>query len=337
MKASSQQNERCNKPPKYVAIVPLRFVVVACCTVALLAFALGRVARATVLHSMVASVDEELWRSDDAVTGFRIWDAANQGITTFTAAVEQQCQDEPEAPTARCGQLLTTIRFLRQEQLLSQQNIQDAFVTIARRSDLDILFHHCVQRANAGWICTVGLNDSKMLIATWPEHGHATFDISVCGDDDNRDWMVTQVLPIVQDVYKQDGTNAAARQPLVEWIFKHRGFGETNEPENPYDSDLERLLERGKVVSKQHLASVQTDFQRVDIYDFHTLPGLEAFHAYWKDPAFADRLPKNRIVLLDNVLQSTLLGDAAYHEALVHPALMAHVNPRRVAVIGRLL
>jgi spermidine synthase len=39
-------------------------------------------------------------------------------------------------------------------------------------------------------------------------------------------------------------------------------------------------------------------------------------------------------VLLDLVVQSTLRGDAAYHEALVHPALMAHPNPRRVAIIG---
>jgi spermidine synthase len=28
------------------------------------------------------------------------------------------------------------------------------------------------------------------------------------------------------------------------------------------------------------------------------------------------------------------VGDAAYHEALVHPALFAHKNPKRVAIIG---
>ncbi len=33
-------------------------------------------------------------------------------------------------------------------------------------------------------------------------------------------------------------------------------------------------------------------------------------------------------------MQSRRSGDAAYHEALVHPAMFAHVNPKRVAIIG---
>jgi spermidine synthase len=40
------------------------------------------------------------------------------------------------------------------------------------------------------------------------------------------------------------------------------------------------------------------------------------------------------MVFLDGLLQSRRVGDAAYHEALVHPALFAHPNPRRVAIIG---
>lgn len=36
----------------------------------------------------------------------------------------------------------------------------------------------------------------------------------------------------------------------------------------------------------------------------------------------------------DGVLQSSLYGDAPYHEALVHPVMIAHPNPRRVAIIG---
>jgi spermidine synthase len=42
----------------------------------------------------------------------------------------------------------------------------------------------------------------------------------------------------------------------------------------------------------------------------------------------------DRIVFLDGMLQSRRVGDAAYHEALVHPALLAHPNPKRVAIIG---
>lgn len=33
-------------------------------------------------------------------------------------------------------------------------------------------------------------------------------------------------------------------------------------------------------------------------------------------------------------MQSTSKGERAYHESLVHPAMFAHPNPNRVAVIG---
>ena len=36
----------------------------------------------------------------------------------------------------------------------------------------------------------------------------------------------------------------------------------------------------------------------------------------------------------DGVMQSRRSGNAAYHEALVHPAVFAHPNPKRIAVIG---
>ena len=43
----------------------------------------------------------------------------------------------------------------------------------------------------------------------------------------------------------------------------------------------------------------------------------------------------NQWLFLDGVMQSSYLGDAAYHEALVHPAMLAHsVGPKRVAIIG---
>lgn len=39
-------------------------------------------------------------------------------------------------------------------------------------------------------------------------------------------------------------------------------------------------------------------------------------------------------MFLDGVLQSRRSGDAAYHEALVHPSMFAHDGPKRVAIIG---
>ena len=42
----------------------------------------------------------------------------------------------------------------------------------------------------------------------------------------------------------------------------------------------------------------------------------------------------DKILFLDGVQQSSLHGEAANHEALVHPAMLAHNNPKRVAIIG---
>lgn len=42
----------------------------------------------------------------------------------------------------------------------------------------------------------------------------------------------------------------------------------------------------------------------------------------------------DRRVYLDGTLQSTLKGNEPYHEALVHPGMFTHANPRRVAIIG---
>lgn len=39
-------------------------------------------------------------------------------------------------------------------------------------------------------------------------------------------------------------------------------------------------------------------------------------------------------MFLDGVLQSSSLGDSVYHEGLIHPGMLVHPNPKRVAIIG---
>lgn len=42
----------------------------------------------------------------------------------------------------------------------------------------------------------------------------------------------------------------------------------------------------------------------------------------------------DRILYLEGAMQSSLYGDEAYHESLVHPGMFSHPDPRRVAIIG---
>ena len=54
---------------------------------------------------------------------------------------------------------------------------------------------------------------------------------------------------------------------------------------------------------------------------------------YRSSDALAARRPQ-RMVFLDGWVQSTLFHEAAYHEALVHPAMFSALNAKRVAIIG---
>ena len=94
-------------------------------------------------------------------------------------------------------------------------------------------------------------------------------------------------------------------------------------------------------LARFQIVSSETNFQRVDIYDV-LRPQFQSYDDYTKtqsvDGSYQATHPEffepDRIVFLDGVSQSRKTGDAAYHEALVHPTMFAHKNPKRVAIIG---
>jgi spermidine synthase len=49
------------------------------------------------------------------------------------------------------------------------------------------------------------------------------------------------------------------------------------------------------------------------------------------DPAF---VTPDRLLFLDGTIQSMTSAERVYHEAMVHPAMFAHPNPKRVAILG---
>ena len=86
---------------------------------------------------------------------------------------------------------------------------------------------------------------------------------------------------------------------------------------------------------------MKTAFQTVDIWDVIN-PKFLSSYRYKKsltsdgsyEASHPDLFLPDRQVYLDGTMQSTRKGNEAYHEALVHPGLLAHNNPRRVAIIG---
>lgn len=88
------------------------------------------------------------------------------------------------------------------------------------------------------------------------------------------------------------------------------------------------------------MTSVETDFQRIDIYDviFEETEMKGYKKSLVNDVSYESRhkslFRPNRVIYLDGWIQSSLKSEAAYHEALVQPALFTHSNPKRVAIIG---
>ena len=64
---------------------------------------------------------------------------------------------------------------------------------------------------------------------------------------------------------------------------------------------------------KEHVCSQKTPFQQVDIIETKNL---------------------GRVVILDKKVQSAELDEFIYHEALVHPAMITHPNPKSVLILG---
>merc|ERR1740124_1451606 len=91
---------------------------------------------------------------------------------------------------------------------------------------------------------------------------------------------------------------------------------------------------------KKQVTSATTNFQKFDVVDFLSsdeinydsyLRSLTGDSSYESKHAELYRL--ERVLFLDGVMQSSRKGIEAYHEALVHPAMFAHGNPEKVAMI----
>jgi len=182
------------------------------------------------------------------------------------------------------------------------------------------------------------LLESHIAFHTWPEEGVITLDLFTCGPN-----PLIPVLPSVVRLFgvpsdpQDDGEPMEA--PTYLWAHKLRGFRDKS---NTYSADLGKYcLNIMDFDIKQEVASVQTDFQHIHIYD--------VIHPRFRDLASYNRSLSNdgsyeadnaelflpdRIVFLDGIIQSTRLGEEPYHESLVHPGMFAHPNPRYVAIIG---
>jgi len=229
--------------------------------------------------------------------------------------------------------------FLNSEELLAQ-----AMVDVVADSRLTLLSYHCHTLVPTGVSCVGVLLESHISFHTWPTEGVITLDLFTCGAA-----PLLPVLPVIERLF------AIPRPPLFEgeevrkpgmlWSHKLRGFRaemEHGDTDALSSSDLgEDVLGDNTYDLKEEVASVQTPFQRIDIYnliDSRKLTAADYERSLSNDGSYQSQHPElfapNKVVFLDGVKQSSLNGDAGYHESLVHPGMFMHDDPKRVAIIG---
>lgn len=257
--------------------------------------------------------------------------------------------------------LLVDIKNVDSDFLNSDVRLAEAMVDVVNLSKLTLLSYHCHNLIPQGVSCVGVLLESHISFHTWPEAGVITLDLFTCGSG-----KLVPLVPIVESLFAIPQVGSLLK-PFTKWIHKLRGFryeeyddvlmkdlgimlsdsnyGIKNEVSNAILATVFRIVvsfyENSISINNfittlqfSKIGTIQTPFQRIDVFDtiFQIQNQSNAFRAYMKEnPQF---YKPERTVFLDGVIQSTNFNKEAYHEALVHPAMFAHSNPKRVAIIG---
>jgi len=250
--------------------------------------------------------------------------------------------------------LLVDIKDVDSNFLNSEERLAHAMIELINESKLTLLSYHCHSLVPVGVSCAGVLLESHVAFHTWPMEGVITMDLFTCGGG-----LLIPTLPSIEKLFGVPSAPSEGEdpedvpKPTLLWSHKLRGFREGFAPgyvrsKNPLDGSLGRhVLGKLDFDLKRPLLSTKTAIQSVNIYEVME-PKSRDINAYYESLASPTGTPTedsyeatnpesfgpNKILFLDDVVQSTSYGDAAYHESIVHPSMMAHSNPQRVAILG---
>ncbi|NYT61303.1 polyamine aminopropyltransferase [Alcaligenaceae bacterium] len=148
------------------------------------------------------------------------------------------------------------------------------------------------------------LAESHLAVHTWPERNGVTLDVYVCNFMGNNSAKAEQLMQSLEDAFRPGKTQ---RQQLQRGDEK----GPTQEGELVLES-LNQNTVYGFRFNHRLLAR-QTDYQYLELLESSEL---------------------GRTLRLDQRFMTAEREEFFYHEALVHPAAIAHTEPRTALVIG---
>jgi spermidine synthase len=151
---------------------------------------------------------------------------------------------------------------------------------------------------------TLLLAESHLAIHTWPERRGVTLDVYVCNFEDDNSGKAEQLMTSLEQAFK---AGQSQRQRLLR--------GDENGPKETGELLLESLDDNSVYGFRfaRRVLSRQTKYQHLELLQSDDM-GLT--------------------LRLDGCLMTAEAEEFFYHEALVHPAAIAHPAPRKALVIG---
>ncbi len=210
--------------------------------------------------------------------------------------------------------LLCELVGCNSETLVDLDGVHRACEKAASDASLTVVAGSCHQFSPSGVSVVLSLAESHLSVHTWPETGYAAVDVYTCGERARPRSAVTSLAASLgaKNMYIREVTRGL---PASDWA----------------NLAADRSLSGTSAVGGTW---------------FWWNPGRHDTHAYeiaeWiaieSSPFHSISIARNqvfgRMLMLDGAVQSSELDEHVYHDALVHPAMCMHPNPRRVLVLG---
>jgi len=264
--------------------------------------------------------------------------AAESALADLAAA------DDGEIHEPAGQHLLVDIKGIEADFLDSEERLAKAMVDTVDHAGLTMLSYHCHKLIPKGVSCVGVLLESHISFHTWPDEGVITLDLFTCGNN--------PLVPVVSTIQELFGIPRAKDSIEMQWSHELRGFRNKDKVADgtndnyailDHNSDLSQMVWSPiDCPVKDQIVSTLTSYQRVDIWDIVGLEETPSHEDALKhnlqpgDPRWntAEIVSPHRMLFLDGILQSESSSQKEYHEALVHPGMFSHPDPKRVAIVG---
>ena len=230
--------------------------------------------------------------------------------------------------------ILIDIQHVEADFLNHAGRLSQAMIDVSRQGQLQLLSVHCHALIPMGVTCVGVMLKSHITFHTWPEEGVILLDLMTF----QRDEAIDQVVKSLEHFFGVPSADRP-RLPQSKWALKRRGFQDAAMAEQ---SRFERnVLGSMEFEHKHQVVATETPHFKVEIYDTIGYPRRWADYERSLDASTGSYESQNahlyqpdRILLLNQVVQSRRLGEARFNEVLVHPAMLLQSHPRHVAIIG---